>query len=90
MKKSIWGCVITGLSLLLLSTMNTAIAEGRMYVPKEDPPVKMQLCRLYKIDRDETSTSCRYRPQNRDDDVVVTTEDPRIDCQRDFLCKIIK
>ena len=82
------GYLILGIMLLQFSATSAAMAEGRMYVPKKDPPVKYQLCRLYKVERDATSTSCRYRPQKAGDDVVVSTEDPRTNCQREFYCKI--
>ncbi|MEK9597289.1 MAG: hypothetical protein VW171_00335 [Alphaproteobacteria bacterium] len=82
------GLLIDGVILLQLSATTAPKAEGRMYIPKKDPPVKLQLCRLYKVERDATGTSCRYRPQKAEDDVVVSTEDPRTVCQREFFCKI--
>jgi hypothetical protein len=82
------GFLIFGVMLLQFSATSAVMAEGRMYIPKKDPPVKYQLCRLYKVERDETGTACRYKPQKGGDDIVVTTEDPRTVCQRDYTCKI--
>ena len=83
------GYLILGIVLQQLSTASASLAEGRMYIPRAEPAVKYQLCRLRKADRDETGTACRYKPQNGGGDIVITTEDPRTVCQREFMCKII-
>ena len=70
------------------STVSPSNAEGRMYVPKAEPGVKYQLCRLKKVERTDSSTSCFYKAQKVGDDVVVSTESSRTVCQREFSCKI--
>ena len=82
------GYLILGILLLQFSNTSEAIAEGRMYIPKAEPTIKYQLCRLRKVDRDQTGTACRYKPQKGGEDIVVTTEDPRTVCQREYTCKI--
>lgn len=80
--------LILGMVLLQFSTGSATLAEGRMYIPKAEPTIKYQLCRLRKVDRDETGTACRYKPQKGGQDIVVTTEDPRTVCQKEYTCKI--
>ena len=80
--------VILCFGFIQLSMVSPSNAEGRMYVPKAEPSVKYQLCRLKKVERTDSSTSCFYKAQKVGDDVVVSTETSRTVCQREFSCKI--
>ena len=82
------GYLILCFGFIQLSTLSPSNAEGRMYVPKAEPSVKYQLCRLKKVERTDSSTSCFYKAQKVGDDVVVSTETSRTVCQREFSCKI--
>ena len=88
MSRISWAFVILGILFLQIPSASISVAEGRMYVPKAEPSVKYQLCRLKKVERTDISTSCFYKAQKVGDDVVVSTESPRTVCQREFQCKI--
>ena len=82
------GYLILCYGFILLSTVSPSNAEGRMYIPKAEPSVRYQVCRLQKVERTDSSTSCFYKAQKVGDDVVVSTESSRTVCQREFSCKI--
>ena len=88
MTRTSLGYVIFCCGFIQLLTVSQTNAEGRMYVPKAEPSVKYQVCRLQKVERTDSSTSCFYKAQKVGDDVVVSTESSRTVCQREFSCKI--
>ncbi|MDC3014031.1 hypothetical protein OA085_00875 [Alphaproteobacteria bacterium] len=88
MTKIKWFSGIFSIVLFSFSMPMSAIAEGRTYVSKKDSEVKYQICRLSKTERTATSTSCYYKAQKPEDNLVVSTESPKTVCQREFTCKV--
>ena len=80
--------LVSFILLIFFSGQINVFAEGRTYVSKKDKEVKYQICRLSKTERTPTSTSCYYKAQIPEDNVVVSTESPKTVCQREFACKI--
>ena len=81
---------IFSIILFCFSVPMNASAEGRTYVSKKEreKEVRYQICRLSKTERTAFSTTCYYKAQIPEDNVVVSTESPKTVCQREFSCKV--
>ena len=85
-----WYYLISFVLLFYFFSHANAIAEGRTYVSKKEreKEVRYQICRLSKTERTAFSTTCYYKAQIPEDNVVVSTESPKTVCQREFSCKV--
>jgi len=82
--------LLAGLLLTGLLAPALALAEGRTYKPRNagDSQPKYELCRLKGVERsEEEGTRCIYKRQSRGNDVVISNESPKVDCQAQFQCK---
>ena len=82
--------LLAGLLVAGMLAPALAPAEGRTYKPRNsgDPQPKYELCRLKAVERsDEEGTRCIYKRQSRGNDVVISNESSKVDCQAQFQCK---